>query len=94
LDPFTLLAAVVGTAISTALKPEKFAEIAIGGILGNRVDANTVRLRKKFKIFQRENAAFRFLIEVFQGLTVPYWGRCGFCEGFQWFDSVGARGKS
>jgi uncharacterized protein YecT (DUF1311 family) len=35
---------------------------------------NTVRLRKKFKIFQRENAAFRFLIEVFQGLTVPYCG--------------------
>jgi hypothetical protein len=43
LDPFTLLAAVVGTAISTALKPEKFAEIAIGGILGNRVDAGFVK---------------------------------------------------
>jgi energy-coupling factor transporter ATP-binding protein EcfA2 len=33
----------VGTAISTALKPEKFAEIAIGGILGNRVDAGFVK---------------------------------------------------
>jgi energy-coupling factor transporter ATP-binding protein EcfA2 len=43
LDPFTILAAVVGTAISTALKPEAVIGSAIGGILGNRVDAGFVK---------------------------------------------------
>jgi hypothetical protein len=43
LQLFTLLAIVVGTAISNALKPEKFVESAIGGIIDNRVDAGFVK---------------------------------------------------
>jgi energy-coupling factor transporter ATP-binding protein EcfA2 len=43
LEPLTLLAAVVGTAISTALKPEAVIGSAIGGIIGNRVDAGFVK---------------------------------------------------
>lgn len=43
MDPFTLLATVVGTAISTALKPDTVIGSAIGGIIGNRVDAGFVK---------------------------------------------------
>jgi hypothetical protein len=43
LELLTLLAAVVGTAISNALKPDTVIGSAIGGILGNRVDAGFVK---------------------------------------------------
>jgi hypothetical protein len=43
LELLTLLAAVVGTAISNALKPDTVIGSAIGGIIGNRVDAGFVK---------------------------------------------------
>ena len=43
MEPLTLLATVVGTAISTALKPDTVIGSAIGGILGNRLDAGFVK---------------------------------------------------
>jgi hypothetical protein len=39
LEPLTLLAAVVGTAINTVLNPETVVGSAICGIIGNRVEA-------------------------------------------------------
>jgi hypothetical protein len=46
LEPVTttlFLATVVGTAIGNALKPEAFVASAIGGIIGNRLDAGFVK---------------------------------------------------
>jgi hypothetical protein len=46
LEPVTstlFLATVVGTAIGNALKPDAFVASAIGGIVGNRVDAGFVK---------------------------------------------------
>jgi hypothetical protein len=44
LDPFSLfLATVMGTAVSNALKPEAVIGSAIGGIIGNRVDAGFLK---------------------------------------------------
>ncbi len=44
MEPLTLfLATVIGAAVSNALKPDAFIGSAIGGIIGNRVDASFVK---------------------------------------------------
>jgi hypothetical protein len=64
LEPLTFLAAVVGTAISTALKSETVVGSAIGGIIGNRADA-----LERHDVAVCEQEKWRISIELFRRLA-------------------------